>query len=186
MAATGCTESDDQPAATSTHALAPPATESSVGTVPADIKTAFSSGGTFSDPDVGEALTSFPLLRVDPTRFPLTSQLGLTETFPEIGLPRARQVLVVPGHEANMHWTQEPVTYRINNNPSATTVTLASFQGELSVYPEDICFTFLTGAMINETPIRGVICAFGEDYTVADIERFVQSLSFRTMNGGEN
>jgi hypothetical protein len=183
IAILGC-QSDRAPAEGGSSTPTPPL----VLTVPAQIATEFASGGTFAEAEDGEALTGFPLLRPEETTFPLDRHAGLVETFPEVGLPRARQVLVVPGKRSTLEWTQEPATYRTAKPPrSVTRVTFGSFEGELWERDESICFVFATGATIQDIPIRGSVCSFDDEYSVEDIGRFVSSLSFgdeTSIDGG--
>lgn len=154
-------------------------TTTRAATVPAAIATEFASGGTFAEADDGELLTGFPLLRADESVFELDRHLGLVETFPEVGLPRARQTLVVPGKRTTLEWAQQPATYRTAEPPrEVTRVTFGTFEGELWQRAASTCFVFATGATVQDVPIRGSVCSFDDEYSVDDIRRFVESLSF--------
>lgn len=147
------------------------------------VVTQISGGAPFSDPDAGEQLVGFPLLRVDGSRFRVLSQKGLTETFPEIGLPRARQVIVVPGHERTLDFTQQPAAYPTGEFPGGdvSEVTFGPFTGELSTWRDQICFEFDTGANLEDSAIRALICSSG-GYSIEEIELFVLALSFGTAS----
>lgn len=113
------------------------------------VATELASGSTFSTADDGERLVGFPLVRPDEVSFPVVSQRGIVETFPEVGLPRARQVVVVPSHQTTLQITQEPTAYP-QSTPTAdvdvSEMTVGMFEGRLEVLRDQICLTFLSGA----------------------------------------
>jgi hypothetical protein len=146
------------------------------------IRTAFASGGSFATADEGEPQVGFRLLRVDRTRFPITSELGLSETFPEIGLPRARQVIVVPGHEYTMQFVQEPEGYRRADPPSSVVSRLVGeFSGQLWRRGTDeeawTCFRFKSGEVLAGSAIVAEVCGMG-GYSEDEIVAFVAALTF--------
>jgi hypothetical protein len=167
---------------TSGSFTAAPTSSASYQTPVGAIATELSSGSAFSDPDEAQRLVGFPILRVDQARFPVLSQKGLTETFPEIGLPRARQILAVPGHETTLEFTQEPETYPAGQFPGGTTdAQLGPFGGQLWQWHGQICFRFPSGAELSNSKIIALACTPG-GYSVDDVRLFVEALSFGTAS----
>jgi hypothetical protein len=136
-------------------------------------------GDSFDTYDEAERLVGYSLLRPDFALAGVTERTsGIIEVCPETGLPRARQIFAMPGHETALHFAQEPATYPISRNYPGTlsTEVFGSFEGTLGRYKDEISFQFETGASVNGVAIRALVV--GNDHSVEDLRRFVESLSF--------
>lgn len=140
------------------------------------IATQFSNARPFLTANEGQALVGFPLLRPDPFQIPVSSAKGLIETFPEIGLPRARQTIVIEGQSSSFEFTQEPMEYPRPILTNSTKVTIGSFEGDLWQKDDQISFIFETGAVLGGSKIIGVLTV--SEYPYDEFVRLVESLTF--------
>ncbi|HET6614653.1 MAG TPA: hypothetical protein VFH62_02095 [Dehalococcoidia bacterium] len=146
-----------------------------------EFATLITGGRAFSHADDAEPLVGFPLLRPDERVIGVVSQKGLTETFPEVGLPRARQTFVLKANDWTLHMTQEPISYpsgSARTDGDVSQIQVGRLDVQLEVFAHDVCMTFVSGAVLQKIPIRVLVCGSPEGFSVDDLREFVESLSF--------
>jgi hypothetical protein len=145
-------------------------------TVIPEVYDALTTAGVFKSVDEAEALVGFDLLRPEALQDSGLVQSGIVETYPEIGLPRVRQVIAIAGHERGLHFVQQPLPYASQEPPGTLrTAEFGRFEGKLWQWGSQIGFRFETGARVRGTPVIGEV--WGEGFTVEEISHFVDSLT---------